>query len=259
MRLGHRRPDRRRVDHPGTRRPDESGADHDDVGRQRRHGERALSRPALSLLDGIEPASFPRLAQLTDGRLILLRAPDRGDRDAICRLSVTCFDGFARLRRVPGWTVGPLHRILEIAEGRRTTGAAVLAVDAHTGAVIGLAVCETAGVRAKVSPAFIISSRMRRQAGLATAMLERLAQIARLGGVERFSAHARAWDPRMFELITRVGGDIRRVEGLGDDAVEITVPLAGDDTLGVPLGAALWSVARGGLVPIRIDDNGRPR
>lgn len=172
---------------------------------------------------------------------------------------MTCFDGFARLRRVPGWTVGPIHRILEIAEGHRDSGAAVLAVDAHTGAVIGFAVCERTGVRAKVSPAFIISSRMRRQVGLATALLERLAQVARLGGVERFFAHARAWDPRMFELITRVGGDIRRVEGLGDDAVEVTVPLGDDDSLGVPLGAALWSIARGGLIPIRIDDDGRPR
>lgn len=172
---------------------------------------------------------------------------------------MTCFDGFARLRRVPGWIVGPIHRILEITEGHRDSGAAVLAVDAHTGAVIGFAVCERVGPRATVSPAFIIASRMRRQLGLATALLERLAQVARLGGVERFSAHARAWDPRMFDLIRGVGGDIRRIEGLGDDAVEIAVPLTDGDSLGVPLGAALWSIARRGLVPIRIDDDGRPR
>lgn len=206
---------------------------------------------------GIDPASEPHLDRLADGALLLVRDADHDDRAAILSLGATCLDPLVRPRRLPGTTIGPVRRMVEIADGRRLDGVTIAAVDPHDGRTLGVAGFQLTSADAGEAPAWVLVSPVHRDRGVGTALLERLAEIGRDRGLERFTAYVRACDSRMLALIERVGG--RRVPAArsrpGTTAIAVPLPDAGG--LGVPLGATLWAIARRDLTPVVFDDAAR--
>lgn len=203
---------------------------------------------------GIDAASEPRLDRLADGALLLVRDADRGDRAAILSLGATCLDALVRPHRLRGGTVGPVRRMLAIAEGRSLDGVTLAALDPRNGRVLGIGSFLLAGDGGDVAPAWVLVSPSHRSRGIATALLERLAELGRDRAIARFTADVRAADRRMLELVERVGGERVPASRPYDGVLAISVPLTDDESLGVPLSAALWAIARHDLTPVLFDD-----
>ncbi len=188
------------------------------------------------------------LERMTDGALVAIRAANEDDEALLRELALDYAHARSRARHM-GWTSIP-NRIPRKLRPLTDPGAleeCLLAIDARDGHAIGMAsISATLGDPAAATPWLMVRDGLRRR-GAGTALLERLSVRARDRGHDRYRLRLVVSEQRMLDLMKRVGVACRPVRSLRE--VEADVPIPGGDGLGVALGAALWAVARGGLVP----------
>lgn len=217
----------------------------------------AHTESATDPAEGVDPVSVLHLDRLHAGDLVLIRQADRGDHDAISAMGAACLDTLVRPRLLTMAPSRPTRRLLDISDGRRSDGACLVGVDPIDGTVLGVASHLPFRGREDMAEAWVLVDREHRCRGIATALLERLATVARGRGCTQFRLDVRPSDPRMLRVLRHVGARPAAAPPAAR-TVELVVPLADDGGLGVPLGTALWAVARGGLTAVALDEPGAP-
>jgi GNAT superfamily N-acetyltransferase len=200
----------------------------------------------MSFVGALDTPSPLRLERLRDGALIAVRVdepPTDSQLHELLTEAVALAPGLMRRRALTGIiTRQPLPAALTAPDADR-----ILAVEASSGAPVGAVACRPLDDQTAVG--WIEVRRGWRHRGVGTALLDVLAERARRDGCRRIQGRFRVTDDRMLRLVQRLGGRYR-TSRFGD-AVELDVPIgpAGDGP-GVALGAMLWCVARGGLMPV---------
>jgi GNAT superfamily N-acetyltransferase len=189
------------------------------------------------------------LERMSGGELLAIRTAEADD-DALLRDLVVDHVQARRQGRPLGW-MGILHRLLRMLQPLTAPAdldECLLAIDPRSGRALGVAAITPPRVTRGVATPWILVRDGFRRRGIGTALLERLVVRARAPDYERFRVHLIVSEQRMLEMMRGVGvacipaGSLREVDA--------DVPIPGDEGLGVALGAALWAVARGGLVPL---------
>ncbi len=169
----------------------------------------------------------------------MLRSLAADDRDRI----VAAFDRLSEESRYRRF-FAPLHELSKrsldyLIDIDHHDHEAIVAIDARTGDLVGLARyvrAEAAGVSAEA--AVVVADDWQHQ-GLGRALLERLASRARAEGVSRFTALVQADNRRALELLAEIGPTTRSLEG---DLVELDIELP-EERIGAGLAAALRAAA----------------
>jgi GNAT superfamily N-acetyltransferase len=198
---------------------------------------------------GVELAIAPplELERMNGGGLVAIRSAEADD-DALLRDLVADDVQARRQGRHLGFMSHRLPRRLQPLTNTANLGDCLLAIDPRTGRALGMAAIAAPGEdRATAMPWMLVRDGFRRR-GIGTALLERLVARARARDLERFRLRVVVSEQRMLEMMRGVGVVCRPAGGMRE--VDADVPLPVDEGLGVALGAALWAVARGGLVPM---------
>jgi GNAT superfamily N-acetyltransferase len=192
----------------------------------------------------LERVATPPLVveQLSDGDLIVVRTAENDDRDGIDR--VVRGRPRRRARRLP-W-----RRAQYASPSGFDTGSEMplVAVRARSGTVVGAAWAQRHATEPRCARMWVAVHQAHRDRGIATVLLERAGATVWANGCRELRQRFAVVDTRMAELVTRLGGACAPAPS-GPRAMDVEAPLAGDGGLGVALGAMLWAVARGGLIP----------
>jgi RimJ/RimL family protein N-acetyltransferase len=157
------------------------------------------------------PCDFERELRLSDGRAVLIRPVVPGDCEQLAH-AIRTADPDTVYRRFlgspPRMTPALLDHLCTVDYRKRF---ALVAADPWTGVGIGIARYETvaagtAEVAVAVDPAW-------RRAGLATVLVELLAEAALGRGIHTFSAYYLAENRPMSALLRRAGGGRREAGG----------------------------------------------
>jgi len=195
-------------------------------------------------LDVRPPLELERMA---GGALVAIRDADEPGDDALLRELALDFARSQRGVRRFGFTFGRrVPRALRPFTHPEQLEECLLALDARDGTPIGMASIVGTPGEHSARPWLMVRAGSRRR-GVGTALLERLVARAREDGHDRFRMELVVGEPRMLELMRHVG--IPCTPEHGQHEVDAEVPLPSEEGLGVALGAALWAIARGGLMP----------
>jgi N-acetylglutamate synthase-like GNAT family acetyltransferase len=197
-------------------------------------------------LDVAPPLELERLA---GGELLAIRSAEEDDAPLLRDL-VADYAQARRRGRHLGW-MGISHRVprsLQPLTAPAEQEECLLAIEPRSGRVLGMAsISRRHQEHGVASPWLLVRDGFRRR-GIGTVLLEHLAVRARLHEYERFRVRVVVSEQRMLELMRGVGAGCRPFGSLRE--IDADVPIPGEEGLGVALGAALWAVARGGLVPM---------
>jgi GNAT superfamily N-acetyltransferase len=196
-------------------------------------------------LDVTPPLELRRMA---GGELVAIRSAEADDGQLLRDLLNDEMHARRRGRHL-AWMAHRLPRQLQpLAEPARLEEC-LIAIEPLTGRALGMALIPlaAAGHRPVASPWVLVRESSRRR-GIATALLEGLSVRARQHEYDRFQVRVAVVEQRMLELMRSVGVICRPAGSLREVDAEVPIPV--DDGLGVALGAVLWAVARGGLVPM---------
>jgi GNAT superfamily N-acetyltransferase len=158
---------------------------------------------------------------LRDGARVLLRRLQPGDIDAVTALHDTLTDRECYLRFCtmhPAYLKTVAHQLTESSGKDYAIGAF------ESGILIGVAnyvVCDNP----RTAEFAIVVAHNDHLRGVGTALLRRLAQIARANGIQYFSADVLATNHLMFQML-RDAGVRPRHAGYDDDVVHLTIDLA---------------------------------
>ena len=122
----------------------------------------------------------------------------------------------------------------------------VLALEPRTGIPLGMAALT--GTRGRTAQPWVMVRRSSRRRGIGILLLEALVSRAREQRLGRLRMRLAVAEPRMLVLLHRLGAACRPDGVARDVEAEIAIEDGGDGA-GVALGATLWAVARGGLLP----------
>jgi GNAT superfamily N-acetyltransferase len=185
------------------------------------------------------------LARMAGGELVAVRSAEADDHELLRDLA-SDFAGSRRRRLSLARFTHRLPRALQPFTAPEGLEECLLAIEPRDGRALGMAAIPGPGDdRSVVRPWLFVREGFRRR-GVGTVLLERLTQRARLHEHERFRVRVVVSEQRMLDLLRGVGVSCRPVGGLRE--VDADLPLPAGEGLGVALGAALWAVARGGLV-----------
>jgi GNAT superfamily N-acetyltransferase len=192
-------------------------------------------------------ASPLELERMNGGGLVAIRSAEADD-DALLRDLVSDHVQVGRHGRSLGFMAHRLPRPLQPLTSTAGLDDCLLAIDPRTGRALGMAALAPPGDdRTTAAPWMLVRHGFRRR-GIGTVLLERLVARARDRDYERFRLRVVVSEQRMLEMMRGVGVQCRPAGSMRE--VDADVPLPGGDGLGVALGAALWAIARGGLVPM---------
>jgi GNAT superfamily N-acetyltransferase len=187
------------------------------------------------------------LERMTGGELLAIRSAEADD-DALLRDLVIDHVQARRQGRPLGW-MGIAHRLprtLQPLTAPAGLEECLVAIDPRSGRALGLATITPAHAAHVVATPWMLVRDGFRRRGIGTALLERLAVRARAHDYERFRLRFVVSEQRMLEMMRGVGVSCMPVGNPRE--VDADVPIPAGEGLGVALGAALWAVARGGLV-----------
>jgi GNAT superfamily N-acetyltransferase len=202
-------------------------------------------RPGAEL-DVAPPLELERIA---GGGLVAIRTAEAYDAALLRDLVLEQVRAQRRAR--PFGRFAPSHRVPRRLAPLTTPAAleeCLLAIEPRSGRALGMAALGPPGDDPTVAAPWMLVRAGFRRRGIGTALLERLVERARGRHLERFQVRVVVSEQRMLELMRGVGVSCRPLGNLRE--VDADVPIGGGDGLGVALGAALWAVARGGLVPM---------
>jgi GNAT superfamily N-acetyltransferase len=195
-------------------------------------------------LDVTPPLELRRMA---GGELVAIRSAEADDGQLLRELVFDDVQARRRGRHL-AWMAHRLPRGLQSLAEPADLEECLIALEPLTGHALGLAAIPRAAAgRSTASPWVLVRESFRRR-GIATVLLERLSVCAREHEYEWFGVRVAVVEQRMLELMRSVGVVCRPAGSLRE--VDAEVPIPRDEGLGVALGAALWAVARGGLVPM---------
>jgi GNAT superfamily N-acetyltransferase len=195
-------------------------------------------------LDVTPPLELERMA---GGELVAIRSAEADDGPLLREL--VSDDVRARRRgRHLAWMSHRLPRQMQPWTDPRNLEECLIAIEPLTGRALGMASIPRAAAGREVAAPWVLVRDGFRRRGIATVLLERLAKRAREHRHERFRVRVVVVEQRMLELMAGVGVVCQPVGSLRE--VDADVPIPAEEGLGVALGAALWAVARGGLVPV---------
>lgn len=174
-----------------------------------------------------------------DGRVAKLRALATDDRDLI----VAAFDRLSEESRYRRF-FAPLHELSErsldyLIDIDHHDHEAIVALDASTGDLVGVARYVRAGADGESAEAAVVVADDWQHQGLGRALLEAVASRARDEGVSRFTAVVQADNRSALELLAEIGPTTRSLEG---DLVELDIELP-EERIGAGLAAALRAAA----------------
>jgi GNAT superfamily N-acetyltransferase len=198
-------------------------------------------------LDVIPPLELERMS---GGELLAIRSAEADD-DALLRDLVVDHVRARRQGRHLGWMIGLPHRPPRMLAPLTSVAAleeCLLAIDPRSGRALGVAAIARVREARAIAPPWVLVRDGFRRRGIATALLERLTARARAHDYDRFRVHLVVSEQRMLQMMRGVG--IACVPAGSMREVDAEVPIPGDQGLGVALGAALWAIARGSLVPL---------
>jgi GNAT superfamily N-acetyltransferase len=197
-------------------------------------------------LDIVPPLELERM---NGGELLAIRAAEADD-EALLKDLVIDHVQARRQGRHLGF-MGIAHRLprgLQPLTAPAELEECLIAIDPRSGRALGMAtITEGRPAAGTARPWMLVRDGFRRR-GIGTALLERLVVRARTHGYERFRVRLVVAEQRMLEMLRGVGVVCVPVGSLRE--VDAEVPIPGNEGFGVALGAALWAIARGGLVPL---------
>jgi GNAT superfamily N-acetyltransferase len=192
------------------------------------------------------PLSLERLA---DGGLVAFRAaqPSGADDELLHALALD-YAETTRVDRPMGFVsmTRPLPRSLRGIARVDALDDCILAIEPRTGIPLGMAALT--GTRGRTAQPWVMVRRSSRRRGVGMLLLEGLAARAREQRLRRLRMRLSVAEPRMLLLLHRLGAACRPDGAARDIEAEIPIDDA-DEGAGVTLGATLWAVARGGLLP----------
>jgi len=183
---------------------------------------------------------------LRDGSRVDIRPVEPDDREAIA-------EGFERLSPESRYRrfFGPMPRLSEsfldyLTRVDHHDHEALVAVDAQTGDGVGVArfVRTEPGV---AEPAVVVIDDWQGR-GVASRLLDALAERAREEGIQRFDAPVLASNPDAISVLERLGTTRRRPEGR---EVHLSIELPAERGVGLPWRSLLREVAAGTIEPAR--------
>jgi GNAT superfamily N-acetyltransferase len=189
------------------------------------------------------------LERMPGGELVAIRSAE-GDDAALLQDLVHDYVQTRGSDRHLGW-LGISHRLprsLQLLTEPAALEECLLAFEPRSGRPLGMASIGPRGSEHAIATPWMLVRAGSRHRGIGTALLERLASRARDREYDRFRLRVVVSEQRMLEMMRHVGIGCRPVSSLRE--VDADVPIPRSDGLGVALGAALWAIARGGLVAL---------
>jgi GNAT superfamily N-acetyltransferase len=203
----------------------------------------------MTLTPDLELESPLVLEHLADGGLVAIRAAQpSGEDDELLHALALDYAETTRVERSTGFVsmTRPLPRSLRGLARVETLDDCILAIEPRTGVPLGMAALT--GIRGRTAQPWVMVRRSSRRRGVGMLLLEGLVGRAREQRLGRLRMRLAVAEPRMLLLLDRLGAACRPDGGARDIEAEIAIDAAGEGA-GVALGAALWAVARGGLLP----------